>query len=124
MKRYDQTRQRFSVKGLVQLVSITMALAGLSMGLKAAEHGGQAAKSKAPQEHGGEAAKPKGQEHGGEAAKPKRQEQRQRLIKVCQFQGAVPCIGLTTTIQLWTASITLFTMKVWKRFWVSQASLK
>ena len=74
MKRNDQTGQRFSVKGLVQLVSITMALAGLSMGLKAAEHGGQVAKSKAPQEHGGEAAKPKGQEHGGKAAKPKGQE--------------------------------------------------
>ena len=74
MKRNDQTGQRFSVKVLVQLVSITMALAGISMGLKAAEHGGQVAKSKAPQEHGGEAAKPKGQEHGGKAAKPKGQE--------------------------------------------------
>ena len=74
MNRNDQTRQRFSVKGLVQFVSISMVLAGFSMGLKAAEHGGQAAKSKAPQEHGGKAAKPKGQEHGGKAAKPKGQE--------------------------------------------------
>ena len=41
MKRNDQAGQRCSVKGLVQLVSITMALAGLSMGLKAAEHGGR-----------------------------------------------------------------------------------